>query len=1522
MRKNLIRDFALASFVIAAIAYTQATGVAIPASHVYAFGQNVYGFLGIGSNTSPASPFGVEPTGVISKDRFTSIDGGSSTSIAISSNGSVYTWGLGFGGGLGYNVPSAGTAPPMERVPRKVPAAFNAFPVAASAGADHMLVAFDNGAVWSWGSSNTFGQLGHAQTGVPQVVPLPVAIQKVTAGNGVSYAIDMQGALWAWGLNTSRQLGMPGTFSVPTQVPNLPPLTQIASGGNHTVALAADGSVWAWGGNAYGQAGQPSSVSIADPAQVSGLANIVSVAAGNSQSFALAADGSVWGWGMDRNLGVNASGLDTTSSSSTPRQVLTQTTSLEPLAGVVSIAAGNDFAIAVLDDGRYAVWGAVAQRSLGFGTATGGFPVATIQPRLEAPIVGAAAGAAHGFLIAGDPPITTTWQVAPSVACSATTTATLRIDGYSISNTSATDVMLALDESGSLDNGEFNQLRGFASNFVNGLDMTTTRVGIVMFDDTARLILAPTSDRTTILNAINTVVQGRGNTCIGCGLNTADQTLDQHQVNGAGRYIIVVTDGENNVPSQGSKALQEQFLNAAIANAHNGNTVVSVGVGSLVNVQELTQIASSIPGLTTVFTSPDFDSLDNLVSGLLASVVGPGASNARLDVDLGPAWNIVAATPSSNTSPVTISGNHTFGWTLPTLDSAGATLQLVLRALTGGTHQLPASQVYSDQENNAFAPGAARSINVTGCPSSLALTPDGVSTVVNTQRQISATLKDDFGAPIANAVVRFRIVSGPRASASFFSSAITNALGVATTQFTSQIAVTDGVQASLLSNPAVVSNIATYTWLPPNNPPVANAGPNQTITLSGSPTALVTLDGSATTDDGERQPLTYTWSSINGLNASGVTTQVSLPRGSHTIMLTVSDGEFTRTSTVLITVVDVTPPVVTADVAGSLGTNGWYVSDVSVSFSFDDLESGVASTSNCQAAAIVSDTAGQTFTCDVTNGAGLTQSASITIKRDATKPTVNDKAALTGPATGPDGAHAPYSSPGAFDAMSGLTTSLPVCDPPSGALFPIGTTVVTCTATDNAGNVGSNSFTITVNDPTPPVITPNVAGLLGNNGWYRGDVVVSWTVVDPHSGVGSTNGCGEAMVSTDTASTTFTCTATNNAGVSSSASVTIKRDATPPVVSTSANVFASAVTEAGAFVSYSDASAVDDLSGLVGAVACAPVSGSLFAIGTTSVTCSVSDAAGNIGAASFDVTVGDTTPPSIVASVSGTPGSNGWFTSPVQIAWTVSDPQSSVTANGCDPVTLSADTAGVTLTCSASSAGGASSASETVKIDQTGPSISTPGNITVTTTSTTGTSVSYSASASDATSGLAAGVSCAPASGSFFALGATTVTCTASDNAGNATSSSFTVTVSRPGGGNGGGSGGGNGGGDIGNIHGQGHVLNGADKVFFDFSVRQTTSGQQNGSVDLRVKQGTRNQERFEARTVSSVQFTSTSAVTFSGVGKWDGQSNFTYVAQAIDNGEPGRGLDGFSIEVRAPNGAMVYSATGVLNDGNIQAKK
>jgi hypothetical protein len=79
-------------------------------------------------------------------------------------------------------------------------------------------------------------------------------------------------------------------------------------------------------------------------------------------------------------------------------------------------------------------------------------------------------------------------------------------------------------------------------------------------------------------------------------------------------------------------------------------------------------------------------------------------------------------------------------------------------------------------------------------------------------------------------------------------------------------------------------------------------------------------------------------------------------------------------------------------------------------------------------------------------------------------------------------------------------------------------------------------------------------------------------------------------------------------------------------------------------------------------------------------------------------------------------------------------------------------------------------------LDVTPPVISGADDITAEATSASGATVEFSPTATDLVDGSVA-VTCAPASGSTFPLGTTTVNCNATDKAGNTASASFTVTV-------------------------------------------------------------------------------------------------------------------------------------------------
>jgi hypothetical protein len=92
-----------------------------------------------------------------------------------------------------------------------------------------------------------------------------------------------------------------------------------------------------------------------------------------------------------------------------------------------------------------------------------------------------------------------------------------------------------------------------------------------------------------------------------------------------------------------------------------------------------------------------------------------------------------------------------------------------------------------------------------------------------------------------------------------------------------------------------------------NSPPIADAGPDQTVSAGPNCTATVALDGSASSDPDD-DPLTYMWT-WDGNTASGVSPTILLPVGTTTITLVVNDGfQDSEPDDVTITVVDDTPP--------------------------------------------------------------------------------------------------------------------------------------------------------------------------------------------------------------------------------------------------------------------------------------------------------------------------------------------------------------------------------------------------------------------------------------------------------------------------------------------------------------------------------------------------------------------------------------------------------------------------------------
>ncbi len=116
-------------------------------------------------------------------------------------------------------------------------------------------------------------------------------------------------------------------------------------------------------------------------------------------------------------------------------------------------------------------------------------------------------------------------------------------------------------------------------------------------------------------------------------------------------------------------------------------------------------------------------------------------------------------------------------------------------------------------------------------------------------------------------------------------------------------------------------------------------------------------------------------------------------------------------------------------------------------------------------------------------------------------------------------------------------------------------------------------------------------------------------------------------------------------------------DTTPPVLTLPANITADATSPSGAIVTYS--ATADDTNPTHPTVSCNPTSGSLFAMGQTTVNCSATDAGGRTSTGSFKITVQDTTPPIATVSYNITAPTNQNVTATITPSETVT-----VTNNG------------------------------------------------------------------------------------------------------------------------------------------------------------------------------------------------------------------------------------------------------------------
>lgn len=246
--------------------------------------------------------------------------------------------------------------------------------IAIAAGIDYSLALTADGTVWSWGSQ-PYGRQLYNDPGTFIVTPQQVKtnsdhnltdITKISAGSAFALALKNDGTVWTWGGLLVDGEGVHNTVSTAQLVYSLTDVVSISAGYSHSLALKSDGTVWGWGSNELYQLGERDKLeNWSTPLQISGLSNVHAITAGLYLSQALKTDGTVWSWGGNLwgQLG------DAIPFEQEP--VAKTAVRVKGLTNVTAISSGFGFCIARQSGGNIWVWGANSEGQLGNNTYGG-----------------------------------------------------------------------------------------------------------------------------------------------------------------------------------------------------------------------------------------------------------------------------------------------------------------------------------------------------------------------------------------------------------------------------------------------------------------------------------------------------------------------------------------------------------------------------------------------------------------------------------------------------------------------------------------------------------------------------------------------------------------------------------------------------------------------------------------------------------------------------------------------------------------------------------------------------------------------------------------------------------------------------------------------------------------------------------------------------------------------------------------------------------------------------------------------
>ncbi len=349
-------DAAAPRFVAVSAAAGHALGLTAD-GRVFAWGAGATAALGQGPGAATEDAYAprLVAGGGLSSVNVTAVVAGGGHSLALTSDGTLYSWGDNARGQLGRPAASdaaAGSTPPASL---PAPVRFGALPaspriVAVAAGRAHSLAVSADGGVWCFGDDSA-AQCGGAACGRQPAAPAPAnatpcapwapgeallarsvpsparlaalaasPARSVAAAGDASFAITADGRLHGWGDNALGVLGLGPALTdavvpIPSALPGLERLEVVdvfaSATSRHALALVAGGALYCWGDNGRAQCGlgAPGSGAgldfvpavVASPRRVRALAGvpIATAAAGLAHSLAVSDAGEVFAWGSD-----------------------------------------------------------------------------------------------------------------------------------------------------------------------------------------------------------------------------------------------------------------------------------------------------------------------------------------------------------------------------------------------------------------------------------------------------------------------------------------------------------------------------------------------------------------------------------------------------------------------------------------------------------------------------------------------------------------------------------------------------------------------------------------------------------------------------------------------------------------------------------------------------------------------------------------------------------------------------------------------------------------------------------------------------------------------------------------------------------------------------------------------------------------------------------------------------------------------------------------------------------------------